>query len=205
MKMGKLSKNQLKREIVATAVKQAKQSTLKDLSFQFNIERARESISPTKAIVINKISDTTKEEELALKVEFGLLPSKTSFSKINLDLYFQEQLINSTLLSITPSSLLDDSLEFPRFLDMKGIEAGNYQIRVEMYEPWSTGEKLNFTSKEITIQYVPVTRESRLVKIPTVKSVAGSDLTVISSSAKNIYREIEQDQKQEAISKRDEW
>jgi len=43
------------------------------------------------------------------------------------------------------------------------------------------------------------------VRIPTVKSVAGSDLTVVSSFAKNIYREIERDQKQEAISKRDEW
>ena len=38
-----------------------------------------------------------------------------------------------------------------------------------------------------------------------MKSVAGSDLTVVSSSAKDIYREIEQVQKQEAISKRDEW
>ena len=45
----------------------------------------------------------------------------------------------------------------------------------------------------------------RLVKIPTVKSVVGADLTVVSSTAKNIYREIEQDHKQEAISKRDEW
>ena len=74
-----------------------------------------------------------------------------------------------------------------------------------MYEPWSSSEKLNFTSKEIIVQYVPVTREARLVKIPTLKSVAGADLTVVSSSAKNIYRDIEQDQKQEAISKRDEW
>ena len=56
-----------------------------------------------------------------------------------------------------------------------------------MYEPWSSGEKLNFTSKEMSVQYVPKTREERLVKIPTVKSVAGSDLTVVSSSAKNIY------------------
>jgi len=74
-----------------------------------------------------------------------------------------------------------------------------------MYEPWSSGEKLNFSFNEITIQYVPQTREARLVKIPTVKSVAGSDLTVVSSTAKNIYRDIEQDQKQEALSKRDEW
>jgi len=203
--MGKLSKNQLKRETVATAVKQAKQSTLEDLSFQFNIERTRETIIPTKEIVINKISDTTKEDELALKVEFSLMPSKTSFSKINLDLFFQQQLLNSTTISIPQSTLLNDTSEFPLILDMKGIVAGEYLIRVEMYEPWSSGEKLNFTFKEITVQYVPQTREARLVKIPSVKSVAGTDLTVVSSSAKNIYRDIEQDQKQEAISKRDEW
>jgi hypothetical protein len=88
---------------------------------------------------------------------------------------------------------------------MKGIGAEKYLFRVEMYEPWASGEKLNFTSKEIAVQYVPKTREERLVKIPTVKSVAGADLTVVSSSAKDIYREIEQDQKQEAISKRDKW
>jgi hypothetical protein len=43
------------------------------------------------------------------------------------------------------------------------------------------------------------------VKTPTVKSVAGNDLTVVSSNAKNIYRQIEQDQKQESISQRDGW
>ena len=203
--MGKLSKNQQKREIVAVDVKRAKQSTLEDLSFQFNINRAKEANKPTKTIVINNIADTTKEDELALKVEFSLIPSKVSFSKINLDLYFQEQLINSTPLYISQSSLLGDSLEFPQFLDMKGIGAGNYLIRVEMYEPWSSGEKINFTTKEITVQYLPQTRIERLVKIPTVKSVAGVDLTVVTSIAKNIYREIEQDLKKESVSKRDEW
>jgi hypothetical protein len=203
--MGKLSKNQLKRETVATAVKQAKQSTLEDLSFQFNIERTRGTITPKKAIRINKISDTVKEDELALNVEFSLLPSKVSFSKINLDLFFQEHRLNSTTISILQSSLLNDTSEFPLVLDMRGILAGEYLFRVEMYEPWSSGEKLNFTFKEIAVQYVPQTREARLVKIPSVKSVAGTDLTVVSSSAKTIYREIEEDQKQEAISKRDEW
>ena len=202
--MNKLSKNQRKREIIAADVKQAKQSTLEDLSFQFNIERAKEAVKPAKAIVINRIADTTKEDELTLKIEFSFLPSKASFSKLCLDLYFEEQLVNSTPLSIQ-SSLLGDSLEFPQFLDMKGIAEGTYLIRVEMYEPWDSGEKLNFTAKEIEVQYVPHTRAERLVKIPTVKSVAGADLTVVSSSAKNIYRDIEQDQKQEAISKRDEW
>jgi hypothetical protein len=88
---------------------------------------------------------------------------------------------------------------------MRGIAEGNYLLRFEMYEPWDSGEKLNFVAKEIAIQYVPQTRADRLVKIPTVRSVAGADLTVVSSSAKDIFREIEQDQKQEEKSKRDEW
>ncbi len=203
--MGNFTKNQQKIEIMKVKVEHAKQSTLDSLSFQFNTTRSKEAIKPTKAIVINRIFDSTKEDELLLNVEFGLLPSKTSFSKINLDLSFQEHLLNSTTISIPQSTLLNDTSEFPLILDMKGIIAGEYLIRVEMYEPWSSGEKLNFTFKEITVQYIPQTREARLVKIPTVKSAAGSDLTVVSSSAKNIYREIEQDQKQEAISKRDEW
>jgi hypothetical protein len=203
--MCKLSKNQQKREIMAVDVKQAKQSTLEDLSFQFNINRNKESIKSTKEIVINSVSETTREDELAFKVEFSLLPSKASFSKVNLDLYFQEHLLNSTTISIPQSTLLNDTSEFLLILDMKGIGTGEYLFRVEMYEPWSSGEKLNFTAKEIAVQYVPLTKEARLVKIPTVKSVAGTDLTVVSSSAKDIYREIEQDLKQEAISKRDEW
>ena len=202
--MVKLSKNQQKREMVAVDVKRAKQSTLEDLSFQFNINKEKEAIKPTKAIVINRIAETTKEDELTLKIEFSLLPSKASFSKLCLDLYFEEQLVKSTPLSIQ-SSLLGNSLEFPHFLEMKGIAEGTYLIRVEMYEPWDSGEKLNFTAKEITLRYVPQTREARLVKIPTIKSVAGADLTVVSSSAKSIFRDMEHGQKQETVSKRDEW
>ena len=203
--MVRLSKNQQKREIISVDVKQMKQSTLEDLSFQFNINRNKESIKSTKEIVIDSVSETTKEDELALKVEFSLLPSKASFSKVNLDLYFQEHLLNSTAISIPQSNLLNNTFEFLAIVDMKGIGAEEYLFRVEMYEPWSSGEKLNFTSKEIAVQYVPQTREGKLVKIPTVKSVAGTDLTVVTFSAKEIYREIEHDQKQEAISKRDEW
>jgi hypothetical protein len=88
---------------------------------------------------------------------------------------------------------------------MRGIVVGEYLFRVEMYELWSSGEKLNFTAKEISVQYVPKTRDDRLVKLPSVRSVAGSDLMVVSSLAKNIFLEIEQDQKQESISRRDEW
>ena len=39
---------------------------------------------------------------------------------------------------------------------MKGIAAGNYLIRVEMYEPWASEEKLNFSEKEIGVHYTPI-------------------------------------------------
>jgi hypothetical protein len=88
---------------------------------------------------------------------------------------------------------------------MKGIAAGSHTIRVEMYELWSSGEKLTCTAKEATIEYVPVRREDRLIKVPIVKSVAGADLTVVTDSEKDIYREIDDSMRNEEASKRDEW
>ncbi len=203
--MNDLTKNQQKRELMKAEISQSKQSTLDDLSFQFNIERDKESIRPTKAIIINQIANKIEEDELVLKVEFALLPSNTAFSKINLELYFEDQLINSTPICIPQSNLLGDSLEFPLVIDMRGIVAGSYLVRVEMYELWDSDEKLCFSTKEIVVDYVPQSRESRLVKVPTVKSVEGTGLIVVSSSAKDIYREIDKDLKQESVSKRDEW
>ncbi|HEX7482491.1 MAG TPA: hypothetical protein VF350_03395 [Candidatus Bathyarchaeia archaeon] len=52
---------------------------------------------------------------------------------------------------------------------MKGIPAGNHCIKLERYELWSSGEKLLQTFKEVTVDYVPLTRQSRLVKVPSVK------------------------------------
>lgn len=203
--MGNLTKNQLKRELMKVKVEQEKQSTLDSLSFQFNTTRAKEAIKPTKSIGINCLTEAIKEDELALNIEFSLLPSKMSFSKVNLDLYFQEQLINSTTLRIPQSALLNDSLQFPQILDMTGIGAGDYLIRVEMYELWSDGEKLSWTSKELKLHYTPVNRQDRYIKIPTVKTVAGVGLEVVSQSEKSVYRGIEEDRKKELESKRDEW
>lgn len=206
--MGNLTKNHKKREISKATIqpsKQSKQSTLDNINYQFNIPKPTMTGGPTKAIVINAIINTIKEDELVLNVDFTLLPSKASFSRINVDLYFQEQLLNSTTLGIPQSTLLNDQFDYPVALDMRGIKAGNYLIRVEMYELWSTDEKLNFTVKSIVIDYVPQTREARLVKIPTVKSVAGSNLTVVSSGARDIFRDLQQESKKEVESKRDEW
>jgi len=43
-------------------------------------------------------------------------------------------------------------------LDMKGIPAGSYTIKVEMYELWSSGEKLSEAIKELNVDYAPQTR-----------------------------------------------
>jgi hypothetical protein len=158
-----------------------------------------------KQIIITEIGTLTKEDELAIKVGFKLLPSKTAFSKVKSDLWFDNQQISSVSISIPQGPLTQDEFELTPVLDMKGIIAGSYIIKVEMYELWASGERLSQAAKVIAVDYVPQTRESRLVKVPIVKSVAGADLAVVSELEKDIYREIEETGKKELISKRDEW
>lgn len=55
------------------------------------------------------------------------------------------------------------------------------------------------------MDYLPQTRKSRLVEVPIVKSVAGTDIVVVSESKKDIYSEIENLTKKESVSKRDDW
>jgi hypothetical protein len=121
------------------------------------------------------------------------------------DLWFDNQQISSLSISIPQGHLAADDFELTPVLDMTGVIAGPHTIKVEMYELWSSGEKLSQAVKEVTIDYVPQTRESRLVKVPIVKSVAGTDLVVVSDLEKDIYREIEKTMKREHISKRDDW
>ena len=156
-------------------------------------------------IVITEIGTLTQEDELELKVDFTLVPSKNSFSKVKLELWFDNQQIKSFTIMIPQSPLAKDEFELTPTLDMKGIPAGNHSIKVEMYELWSSSEKLLQTFKEVTVDYVPLTRESRLVKVPSVKSVVGADLAVVSESEKDLYQDIEKTTKKEQLSKRDDW
>jgi hypothetical protein len=158
-----------------------------------------------KRIIITEIDTLTKEDELELKVGFTLVPTKYSFSKVKLDLFFDNQLIKSFSIIIPQSPLAKDEFELKPVLDMKGIPPGNHSIKMEMYELWSSGEKLLQTSKEVTVNYVPLTHKSRLVKVPSVRSFVGTDLTVASESEKDLYRDIEKTTKKEQLSKRDDW
>lgn len=187
-------------------LKASKQLTLDNLTTD-PIKESSKATKPIqeKQIIITDISAITIEDMLALKIGFKLLPSKTAFSKLKSDLWFNNQQIKSVLIRIIQGSLATDEFELTPLLDMKGITAGSHTIKVEMYEPWSNSEKLSFTQKEVTVQYVPKTRESKLIKIPTVKSFGGTDLIVVSKSDKNIYHEIETTMKKELATKRDEW
>jgi hypothetical protein len=55
------------------------------------------------------------------------------------------------------------------------------------------------------MEHVPVNRMERLKKVQFEKSIAGTDLAVISHSDKNIYRKIEETTKKESGSQRDLW
>src|SRR4030067_3728829 len=101
------------------------------------------NVSATKKqIIITEINTVTKEDELALNVGFRLLPSKTAFSKVRSTLWFDGQQISSVSITIPQSPLATDEFELHPVLDMKGINAGSHTIKVEMYELWSSGEKI---------------------------------------------------------------
>ena len=187
-------------------VKYSKQSTFGNLPERLQEEPGKVVVpKQKKQIEITEISAQTREDELAFKVGFRLLPSRTAFCRVTSDLFFDEQKIDSLRLRIVQGPLASDDLEFSSVLDMTGIGEGQHILRVDMYELWSSGEKLTCASKELNIEYVPMKKEDRLISVPIVKSVAGADLTIVSESQKNIYREIEEIKKKENISKRDEW
>jgi hypothetical protein len=205
--MVKSMKTRHLREKMRADVKQSKQKTLDNLPVIPQKENAKTVESALKKqVVITELDAVTKEDELRLKVGFRLVPSKADFSKLISDLFFDDQkLPNSAIITIPESPLAKDDFELTPVLNMKGINAGHHTIRVEMYELWNAEAKLSFGSKEVAVEYVPQTRESRLIKIPFVKHFGGVDLAVVSVADKNIYREIEETRKKESVSKRDEW
>jgi hypothetical protein len=204
--MDKSTKTRHSRETMRIGSKQSKQTILDNPRYMSQKESAKETATDQKKqIAITQIGTITREDELSLKIEFRLRPSKTAFSKITSELYFDEQKLKTISISIPQGPLTAKEFEFTPVLDMKGINSGMHTIKVEMYELWASAEKLNFTSKEATVEYVPKRKEDRLIIIPIVKSVAGADLAVISDAEKDIYREMEENRKKELISRRDEW
>jgi hypothetical protein len=199
-------KKQRLREKVRSEVKYSKQTVLGSLPEVGTVKPSKPALlERKKQIEIAEVGTSTRENELVLKVCFKLLPSRTSFSRVTADLYFDGEKIDSLRLRVLQGPLATDAEEFSSVLDMTGIAGGQHNLRVEMYELWSSDEKLNAAEKEITLNYVPVRREDRLVRVPIMKSVAGADLAIVSDSQKNIYREIEEEMKKESFSRQDHW
>jgi hypothetical protein len=158
-----------------------------------------------KQILITQMDATTGIDELNLKIGFKLCPSRLAFSKVKADLFFDNTHISSALIRVLQGPLATDESEYACTLDMKCIPQGIYSLKVEMYELWHSGEKLNQTSRDLTLDYIPQTRQSRMVRIPTVKSVAGADLAVVSEEEKTVYSEIEKTAKKEQVTQRDSY
>ncbi len=201
--MGKNTKTGRLREKTLAEVEQSKQATFDSLPVAKEPAQKSEAHG-NKRIVITEICSETKEDDLELRVVFRLIPSKTYFSKLTEELYFDEQKVFRKTVRISQGPLSADELELPDSLDMRGIAAGQHVIRVEMFELWGSDEKLTCASKEVTINYVPVRRQDRYIKVPIVKNAA-VEIDVVSQPLREIYREIEKDQKEEAAGKRDEW
>ena len=194
-------KSQRIREKVQADIRRSKQSTLLDPPKPPKAEAPRQK----KQIDITEMAASMREDELELKVGFRLRPSRTAFSRMTADLFFDGQKIDSLRLRILQGPLAADESEFSSVMDMGGIPAGNHVFRVEVYELWSSGERLTSASKEAAVDYAPVRREDRLISIPIVKRAAGADLEVVSESEKAVYREIDGEMKLESDSRRDHW
>ncbi len=178
--------------------KQYQQQRLDLFPSELQIEHIRES----KQIIINSLESVTKyDDEIVLTVEFKLVPSKTVFSKLRSTLWFDDQELKTDLLTI-PQSLGDtDEFQLNQKFDMKGISAGVHTIKAGLCDVFYPCSAI----KEERIDYVPLDRKSAYRKIPTAKKIAGEDFTIVSSSDKEIYNDIDKARKNELDSKRDKW
>ena len=146
------------------AVKHSKQSTLDSLPNPPLKEFSKAVEFEHKKQIIIEVGTVTKEDELALEVGFRLVPSKLAFSKVTSDLYFDGQKLNSVYISIPQSQIAANEFTFTPVLDMKGICAGSHIVKVEMYELWSSGEKLTCSSREVAVNYAPINKEDRFIR-----------------------------------------
>ena len=150
--MVKQTKSHRLREKIRSDIKYSKQTTLGSVQ-----EESKNEVSKTpmperkKQIEITGITASTREDELALKVGFRLLPSRTAFSKVVSDLFFDDQKVDSLCLSILQGPLATEESEFSSVLDMTGIPEGNHIIRIEMYELWASVRNSQLQPKRLQL------------------------------------------------------
>jgi hypothetical protein len=194
-----LNKQRL-REKTKVDINRAKQATFDNLPKTTETPRAPK---PQKSISL-QLSHILKEAELELKVNFHLMPSRMHFSNLVLDLFFDNNKVNSYLIAIPPSRLLSDELEFPITMDMTGISPGEHVIKVDLDEKWQSGEVMTHASQYVVLSYLPVRREDRYVKVPLVRKIDGA-FRIILPDEQELYQKIAEQNRKEHASKRDPW
>jgi hypothetical protein len=186
-----------------TPVKSVKQLTFDSLPTTPTKQDTKTKTAIQKQICITQMETNTKIDELVLKISFRLEPSWRAFSKIKADLSFENTQISSITINVPQGPLGTNELEYSWIMDTKGIAEDTYHLKVEMYEKWPSNEKLYQTNRETAIKYVPQTRQSRLIKIPFIKKITGTDVIVISNQEKQLYSDIEKATKKEQNSQKD--
>jgi len=167
----------------------------------FPSELKREPSRKSKQIIISSLDSMTKYDEMNLTLAFKLMPSKTVFSKVRSTLWFDSEEVKSDLIKIPQGFGYSDEFQLNYNLDMRGIAAGTHAIKLELHDLFSPCS----AAKEVTIDYVPLDRKAAYRKIPLAKKIAGEDFTIVSTSDKEIYRDIDKARESDLNSKRDKW
>jgi len=167
----------------------------------FPSELKEKSPKKNKKIVINRINSVKKYDEIALAVEFQLVPSKKEFSRLRSSLWFDGQEVKSAIVTIPQGFGDSDEFQLKLELDMRGISAGAHYVKIELQDLFSPC----FAISQITIEYIPQDKKAKYRKIPIAKKLAGDDFAIISNSDKEIYLDINKKRKSELESKRDGW
>jgi len=153
-------------------------------------------------ITITQLTPAIKNYvELNVDTDFKLVPSQKAFSKIRYTLWFDGEKASSDLVEIPQSLFASNEFEIKRILDLSGMTPGNHTIKVELCDLFSP----SCASKEMAIEYKPLTKEERFRRIPTVKKTEGIDISIVSNSEKEELRDIKDILRKEQISKRDSW
>ncbi len=130
----------------------------------FPSEAAKKTETEKKQITITKLNSRLAWDKLFLEVEFQLTPNKNYFSKIEAELWFDQEKTKSILFDIMQSFASTNDFMLKATLDLTGIPQGTHSVKVEIYEIWEFIEKHEHAKKEITFHYSPETKIANLKK-----------------------------------------
>jgi len=155
-----------------------------------------------KAVTITDLNTMLKRQDLILNVKFKLAPSKRVFSRIKVDLYFDEECIKSFYLGVPYYFACKEELPIRSVLSLKQVRAGKHTVKVELGGLWPLAGPSDF--KEATIDWYPTVRVPLVKVIPRVKKIEAPAIAVVTSEVKGLYEEMRKRWKRELIARREE-